>query len=502
MSTPKKFRCNVCHAFEYDAGAGQPAAGIAPGTLPADFPDDWHCPVCGADKSHQQPIPDEGGTAADVGTGKNAATATSGATATDGGTASVTPDEAPDYPSEWKRDESSVECRMDDIHKMAVTGRSLIEPMRTKKKVIGWDDILIRAAQLAKIPLNEEDDVSTKTIIGPRARQPIVIDTPIFITHMSFGELSKELKIVLAKGSSAVGTAMGSGEGGILEETITQAHQYIFEYVTNRYSVTDENLARVDGTEIKIGQSAKPGIGGSLPGKKVTPEVAELRNCSPGTNITSPASYADIRNPDDLRKKVSWLREKSGGKPVGIKFAAGHVEADLEVALYARPDFITIDGRPGGTAGAHKFVKDATSVPTLFALARARKYLDDHGVDDVTLVITGGLRTSADFAKALALGADAVAIGTAALMASACQQYRICDTGNCPGGVTTQLSELRSRVDIDAAAARLENFLRLCTEELKTFARLTGNSDVHDLSVEDLVTSDSEISAHTPIEHA
>ncbi len=136
-----------------------------------------------------------------------------------------------------------------------------------------------------------------------------------------------------------------------------------------------------------------------------------------------------------------------------------------------------------------KFVKDATSVPTLFALSRARRYLSEHGIDDVTLVITGGLRTSADFAKALALGADAVAIGSAVLMASACQQYRICDTGNCPVGVMTQVPELRGRVDIDAAASRLENFLRLSTEELKTFARLTGNSDVHDLSVEDLVTA-------------
>ena len=481
MSGPKKFRCNVCHAFEYNVDAGQPAAGIAPGTLPKDFPDDWHCPVCGADKTQQQPVPDDSTPATE-----------SGARAEG---------EAPDYPPEWKRAESSVECRMDDIHKMAVSGRSLFEPMRTQKKVIGWDDILIRAAQLAKIPLNEDDEVSTRTVIGPRAQHPIVIDTPVYITHMSFGELSKELKIVLAKGSSAVGTAMGSGEGGILEETISTAYRYIFEYVTNKYSVTDENLRRADGVEIKIGQSAKPGMGGSLPGKKVTPEVAQMRHCSAGVDIISPAAYDDIRNRDDLRRKVSWLRETSGGKPVGIKFAAGHIEADLEVALYAGPDFITIDGRPGGTAGALKFVKDATSVPTLFALARARKYLNAQGVDGVTLVITGGLRTSADFAKALALGADAVAIGSAALMASACQQYRICDTGNCPVGVTTQIPEFRNRVDIDAAAARLENFLRLSTEELKVFARLTGNSDVRGLSVEDLVTTNSEISEHTPIEH-
>ena len=266
---------------------------------------------------------------------------------------------------------------------------------------------------------------------------------------MSFGALSREIKIALAKGSAAVGTAICSGEGGILEDELQAAHKYIFEYVPNQYSVTDENLQRVDAIEIKIGQSAKPGMGGHLPGNKVTAEIAAVRGRPEGRDIISPARFDDIRTPDDLKRKVDWLREKSGGKPIGIKIAAGNIEADLEFAVHAEPDFITLDGRAGATGAAPKFVKDATSIPTIFALCRARRFLDERQLDNISLVVTGGLRISSDFAKALALGADAVAIATAALMAAGCQQYRICNTGRCPVGVTSQDPQLRGRLKID-----------------------------------------------------
>jgi glutamate synthase domain-containing protein 2 len=257
----------------------------------------------------------------------------------------------------------------------------------------------------------------------------------------------------------------------------------------------------VDAIEIKIGQSAKPGMGGHLPGNKVTRDIAAVRGRSEGTDIISPARFQDVRTPDDLKRKVEWLREKSDGRPIGIKIAAGSIEADIDFALHAGPDFITVDGRPGATGAAPKFVKDATSIPTILALCRVRKYLDARQADEVSLVITGGLRVSSDFAKALALGADAVAIGTAALMASGCQQYRICNTGRCPVGVTSQDSELRGRLKIQESGRRLENFLRVSTDELKTFARLTGHDDVHKLSITDLCTTNSEISSHTAIEH-
>jgi glutamate synthase domain-containing protein 2 len=294
---------------------------------------------------------------------------------------------------------------------------------------------------------------------------------------------------------------MCSGEGGILPESMQSSYKYIFEYVPNKYSVTEENLKKVDAIEIKFGQSAKPGMGGHLPGKKVTKEIAAIRGFEEGTDIISPAHFEDIKTKEDLKKKVHWLRDASGGKPIGIKFAAGDIEADLEFALYAKPDFITLDGRAGSTGASPKFVKAAASIPTIFALFRARKFLKERGADQVSLVITGGLRVSSDYAKALALGADAIAIGTTALIAIGCRQYRICNTGKCPMGITTQDPELRARIDVDASARRLENFLRVSTEEMKDFARLTGNDDVHKLSIDNLCTTNSEISNHTKIEH-
>ncbi|MBT8364386.1 MAG: FMN-binding glutamate synthase family protein, partial [Deltaproteobacteria bacterium] len=393
------------------------------------------------------------------------------------------------------------ETYMADIRAMAETGESIIEPMRTRKVSFSWDDILIKGAQLAKIPLNHEQPVNTKTTIGAGAKHPLIINTPLYITHMSFGALSKEAKLALSKGSFSLKTAMCSGEGGILPESMAYAYKYIFEYVPNKYSVTEENLAKVDAIEIKFGQSAKPGMGGHLPAGKVTKDIANIRGFDEGVDILSPASFEDIQNKEELRKKVTWLRDTSGGKPVGIKFAAGNIEADLAVALYARPDFITIDGRAGATGASPKYVKAAASVPTMFAVYRARKYLDAQGASDVTLVLTGGLRVSSDFAKAMALGADAIAIGTAALIAIGCRQYRICHTGKCPMGITTQDEALRLRLNIDESAKGLANYLSVSTEELKDFARLTGNDDVHKLSIQDLCTTNSEISNHTDIEH-
>lgn len=402
---------------------------------------------------------------------------------------------------QWARTGDDVETHMADIHRIAVTGSSIIEPMRARKAGASWDDILIRGAQLATLPLDPDEPVNTRTVIGPRARQPLVIETPIYVTHMSFGALSAEMQTAIARGTAALGTAMGSGEGGILPQALADARRFIFEYVPNRYSVSDENLQRADAIEMKIGQSAKPGMGGHLPGAKVTPEIAAIRGFPVGADIHSPARFPDVRTREELRAKVAWLRERSHGRPIGVKLAAGNLEADLEVALFAEPDFITIDGRPGGTGASPKFVKAATSLPTVFALYRARTFLDAKGAADVSLVITGGLRISSDFAKALALGADAVAIGTAAMIACGCQQYRVCHTGRCPVGIATQDPELRARFDIDASAARLANFLRVSTRELADFARLTGKADVHALSIADLCTVNSEISGHTAIEH-
>lgn len=402
------------------------------------------------------------------------------------------------YLSTYLRRDDEVEKHMDIIHEMAVTGKSIIEPMRTKLPVISWDDILIMGAQLNPLPLNEHDEVNTTTIIGKKAKKPMIIENPVYISHMSFGALSKELKIALAKGAAQNKTAMCSGEGGILPEEKEASYKYIFEYVPNKYSVTEENLKNSDAIEIKIGQGTKPGMGGHLPGEKVTEEIAKVRNKPVGQDVISPSCFEEIQSKEDLKKLVDELREVSEGRPIGVKISAGHIEKDMEFIAYAKPDFVTIDGRGGATGASPKLLKDATSIPTIFALYRARKYIDTHGLD-IDLVITGGLRISTDFAKAIAMGADAVAIASSALMAAACQQYRICGSGKCPVGVATQDEELRKRLHIENSANRVANFLNVSLEELKTFARISGHKDIHDLSVDDLYTVNSEISNYTNI---
>lgn len=420
------------------------------------------------------------------------------------GTASPTEAQAQDnplaYPAEYaRRDES---CRyMKEIHEMAVSGKSIIEAMGTKMPMPSWDDILILGAQLNPPPLMEHDEVDTTTVIGKHAKKPMVLQNPVYVSHMSFGALSKETKVALAKGSAMAGSAMCSGEGGILPEEMAAADKYIFEYVPNRYSVTPENLQNADAIEIKIGQGTKPGMGGHLPGEKVTPEISKIRNKPMGQDVISPSKFEDVNSKEDLKKMVEWLRAASDGRPIGIKIAAGRIEKDLEYCVFAEPDFITIDGRGGATGASPRLVRDATSVPTIYALHRARKYLDQVGAD-IQLVITGGLRVSSDFAKAIAMGADAIAIASAALIAAACQQYRICGSGMCPVGVATQDPELRKRFHEDAAAQRVGNFLNVSLAELKTFARITGHSNLHDLSVDDLCTINREISEHTDIAHA
>lgn len=405
-----------------------------------------------------------------------------------------------EYASEYVRHDES--CRyMEEIHEMAVHGKSIHAAMGTKLPMPGWDDILILGAQLDPMPLDETAAVNTTTVIGKHAKKPLVLENPVYISHMSFGALSREAKISLAKGSAMAQSAMCSGEGGILPEEMAAADKYIFEYVGNLYSVNPENLQAADAIEIKIGQGTKPGMGGHLPAEKVTPEISRIRNKPMGQDIMAPSRFPGIENRDDMKALVYQLRMASGGRPVGIKIAAGHIEKDLEFCVYAQPDFITIDGRGGATGSSPLFLRDASSVPTIYALYRARKYLDSVG-SDISLIITGGLRVSSDFAKAIAMGADAVAVASAPLMAMACQQYRICGTGMCPVGVATQDPDLRVRLKEDVAALRVANYLRVSLEELKMFARITGHENLHDLSVDDLCTINREISEYTNIRHA
>ena len=361
------------------------------------------------------------------------------------------------YNKEFAKSDKDVRA-MDLIHEMAISGQSIVSAMGTDLKMPDWEDILILGNQLNPQPLEKEIDINTRTVIGKNASKPLIIETPIYITHMSFGAFP------------------------------------------NKYSVNDENLKSSDAIEIKIGQSTKPGLGGQLEGVKVTSEIAEVRGKTEGMDIHSPATIPEINSKEDLKNLVSELRERSEGRPIGLKLAAGHIEEDLEYAIYSGADFVTLDGRGGSTGASPKIIKDSTSVPTIYALSRARKYLDENN-SDMSLIITGGLRLSSDFAKALAMGADAIAIGTGALIAAACQQYKICHTGQCPVGVATQDEEMRERLEENLAAKRVENYLKVSTEELKTFARITGHDDVHDLNLNDIRTINSEISDYTNIKH-
>ena len=409
-------------------------------------------------------------------------------------------EESLEYPREFSREDES--CRyMKEIHEMAVTGKTVHAAMGTRLPMPSWDDILILGAQLDPMPLPEDAQVNTRTVIGKHAKKPLILENPVYISHMSFGALSKEAKVALAKGSALGKSAMCSGEGGILPEEMEAADKYIFEYVGNLYSVTPENLQNADAIEIKIGQGTKPGMGGHLPGEKVTEEIAKVRNKPVGQEITAPSRFPGINNRQDLKSLISQLKMASGGRPVGVKIAAGRIEKDLAFCVYAEPDFITIDGRGGATGSSPLLLRDSASVPTIYALYRARKYLDSIG-SDISLIITGGLRVSSDFAKAIAMGADAVAVASSALIALACQQYKICGTGMCPMGIATQDPELRERLHEDAAAVRVANFLNVSLEELKMFARITGHERLHDLSVEDLCTVSREISEFTDIPHA
>lgn len=459
------YKCSVCGAIYDEEKEGKPLSELE------------CCPVCKQPVSCFQAVPDE--------EKDNGAKSYSGELDYDSATARRDPD-----------------CRyMAQIHEMAVTGRSIGDAMCTKLSMPGWDDILMLGAQLNPPPLNDGDPVDTTTVIGKNAKKPMVLESPVYISHMSFGALSREIKIALAQGSAMAKTAMCSGEGGVLPEEKQAAYKYIFEYIPNKYSVTSENLQTSDAIEIKIGQGTKPGMGGHLPGEKVTAEIAEIRGKKQGEDIQSPSKFPELNSKEDLRDMVNLLRDLSGGRPIGVKIAAGNIERDLEYCVFAGPDFITIDGRGGATGSSPLFLRESTSIPTIYALARARKYLDSvHS--DIALVITGGLRVSSDFAKALAMGADAVAIASAGLIAAACQQYRICGSGNCPVGVATQDPELRSRLKTSAAAQRVANFLNVSRKELEMFARITGNHSVHDLSMNNLVTLDRDIAQYTGIRHA
>jgi len=387
-----------------------------------------------------------------------------------------------------------------NIQKLAKSGKSENSAMRTLKTFPGFETLVFKGAQLYKMPLNGDVAVNTKTIIGKTAKQPLELDLPFYVSHMSFGALSRGAKIALAKGTSLVGTAMCSGEGGMLPESRMAATKYIYELGTAAFSHIDSVIMQADAVELKIGQGVKPGLGGHLPAHKVTEEIAKIRGLKPGEASASPGRLSGVNNLEDLQKKVAHIKEITNGKPVGIKFASGHIEEDLEFALKAEPDFITIDCRGGATGSSPRFLKDNVGIPPIFVIRRARTYLNKVK-SKVTLCITGGFKDSADIAKALALGADAVALATASMIAIGCIQAKVCHTGTCPVGIATQDQQLRELFDEEEALIGFKNFYTATNNELKIYARINGVNDVHKLDVSDVVTDSKVVADFTDIEH-
>ena len=351
-----------------------------------------------------------------------------------------------------------------------------------------WDDLQFLTAQLATLPQLDDVEVGTELIIGPRAEKPLHLDRPIFVSDMSYGALSEEAKVALAKGAELAGTGICSGEGGMLPEEQAANSRYFYELASARFGYSIDKVQRCQAFHFKGGQGAKTGTGGHLPGNKVVGKIAEVRGLEEGQPAVSPARFPDWDCEDDFRDFAATIREATGGIPIGFKISAQHIEEDLDAALRIGVDYIVLDGRGGGTGAAPLIFRENISVPTLPALARARRHLDQSDASDVTLIITGGLRKPADFAKALALGADGVAVSNSALQAIGCLGMRACHTNNCPVGIATQKEHLRARLIIDAAAARLDRFFRASTDLMKVMARACGHTDLGQFTSRDLTT--------------
>ncbi|MEZ5540573.1 MAG: glutamate synthase-related protein [Pseudomonadota bacterium] len=363
-----------------------------------------------------------------------------------------------------------------------------------RERLPHWDDIQIMVAQLARRPLAEDAPVGTELVIGPQARRPLRLALPLFVSDMSFGALSAEAKIALARGAELAGTGICSGEGGMLPEEQAANSRYFYELASAKFGYREELLEKVQAFHFKGGQAAKTGTGGHLPAAKVTARIAAVRGIPAGAPAVSPPTFADLETPADFRRFADRVREISGGIPVGFKLSANRIEHDIGFALAAGADYLILDGRGGGTGAAPLLFRDHISVPTIPALARARRYLDREGASGrVTLIITGGLRVPADFIKALALGADGIALANSAIQAIGCVAARICHTNNCPSGIATQQPQLRRRLDVDAAAQRLARFLGASVELMQVMARACGHAHLREFCPEDLATCRPEL---------
>lgn len=365
-----------------------------------------------------------------------------------------------------------------------------------------WEDIQFLPAQLSTRPLLDDEEVNTSVVIGPNAQKPLQIDLPLFVSDMSFGALSREAKIALSIGAESAGTGICSGEGGMLSEEQEHNSKYFYELASGKFGFSWDKIEKVQAFHFKGGQGAKTGTGGHLPGHKVTEEIAEVRGMNAGETAISPATFQDLKTIADFKDIAAKVREVSGGIPVGFKIAASHIEADIDFALEVGADYIILDGRGGGTGSAPTILRNNINVPTIPALARARRHLDRSEARGVTLIITGGLRVAEDFAKAMMMGADAIAVANSAIQAIGCLGMRACHTNYCPVGIATQKKDLRSRLIIESSAHQLHNFFNATNELIKVIARACGHDHVSGFNANDLSTFDYNMHRLTGIRYA
>src|SRR6476660_8311319 len=397
---------------------------------------------------------------------------------------------------------------IDDIQTKAASGLYQIRGfgILRERKWATFDDLTFIPGSRTRIPLEGyREKCSTKTILGTRyAQEPLELDIPIMITGMSWGALSYNAKVALAKGAASVGSSNTTGDGGMLPAERENSRVLIYEVLPSRYGLNIHDLRSADAIELTIGQGAKPGTGGLLLGSKVSPEIARMRDLPEGVDQRSPCRHPDWLGPDDMVLKIEELREATDWRvPIFVKLGASRVYDDVKLAAKAGADVVVVDGMEGGTGASPDLLQEHTGIPTLAAVCEARAALEELGLYGVVnLIIAGGIRHGSDAAKALALGADAVYVGTAALIALNCnkpihvEDYHAigaapyachhCHTGRCPVGITTQDPELTKRLEVDPAAERVANWLHAVTSEIQILARACGKRDIHDLEPEDM----------------
>jgi methylamine---glutamate N-methyltransferase subunit C len=412
------------------------------------------------------------------------------------------------------------------IQRMAEEGRYEIRGWGAKRRVPSFDDLVFLTASASRYPLEGyRERCDTRTVLGTRrASRPLELAIPITIAGMSFGALSASAKEALGRAATAVGTSTTTGDGGMTAEERRASRLLVYQCLPSRYGFNPADLHQADAIEVVVGQGAKPGGGGMLLGQKVSERVASMRTLPPGVDQRSASRHPDWTGPDDLRIKIEELREATAWeKPIYVKLGATRVTNDVKLAVAAGADVVVVDGMQGGTGATQDVFIEHAGIPTLPAVRLAAEALREIGKQgEVQLVVSGGIRSGADVAKALALGADAVSIGVGAMIALGCNRRswfgsgdgaehdasadyaalgtapgfcHHCHTGRCPVGVTTQDPDLERRLDPETGARWMTNYLKALTMELTTLARACGKSDVHHLEPEDLVALTVEAAA-------